>query len=165
MHTRVTSSLVYLSFLVAAISLTAVACSGPDTSSPVTPSSSPSLSAASHGGSGSGSGSGHGGGSGGGSSSGSGSSGSGSSGSSGSTGSGSSGSGSGGDDSRGRGDENEVEVRGTVAGRTGGCPALTFSIGSMTFMTSAATQFRDPCTAIVNGAVVEVKGSRQANGT
>src|SRR5262245_30339382 len=132
MHTRVTSSLVYLSFLVAAISLTAVACSGPDTSSPVTPSSSPSLSAASHGGSGSGSGSGHGGGSGGGSSSGSGSSGS--------TGSGSSGSGSGGDDSRGRGDENEVEVRGTVAGRTGGCPALTFSIGSMTFMTSAATQ-------------------------
>jgi len=61
--------------------------------------------------------------------------------------------------------ENEVEVTGTVAGRTGACPALTFSIGSMTFMTNAATLFRDPCTAVVNGAVVEVKGTRQANGT
>jgi len=148
MHTTLTSSLVRLFVLVAAVSVAAAACSGRDTSSPVTPSSSPTLSAASHGNSGGGSG--H---DGSGSSSGNGS------------GSSGSGSGSGGDDHRGGSDRNEVEATGTIAGRTGGCPALTFSIGSTTFMTNAATLFPDPCTAIVNGAVVEVKGNRQANGT
>jgi hypothetical protein len=61
--------------------------------------------------------------------------------------------------------ENEVEVTGTIAGKTGACPALTFSIGTTTFRTDAQTLFREACSALVNGDRVEVKGTRQANGT
>jgi hypothetical protein len=162
-----------------AISAIAVACTGRDNASPVTPSSSSSLSAnssssgdpaigtSSHGG---GSGSGHGGGSGSGGNSGSGSGGNSGSGSGGSGG-GNSGSGNGGDDHHGpghdgdNGAENEVEMTGTITTRTGVCPTLTFSIGTTTFTTNNATVFRDPCADIVSGAVVEVKGTRQTNGT
>jgi len=186
MRTRLSPSALSLLIPCVAISAIAVACTGHDTTSPVTPSSASSLSANpssstgnstigtnSHGG-GSGGGSGSGSGSGGSGSGGSGSGGSGGTGSGGGSGSGNSGSGNGGNGGDnhggpGHGDDNEpqneVELTGTVSARTGACPTLTFSIGSTTFMTNTATTFRDPCTAVVNGAVVEVKGTRQANGT
>ena len=183
MRTRLSPSALSLLIPCVAISAIAVACTGHDTTSPVTPSSASSLSANpssstgnstigtnSHGG-GSGGGSGSGSGSGGSGSGGSGGTGSGSGGGSGSGNSGSGNGGNGGDNHGGPGHgddnepQNEVELTGTVSARTGACPTLTFSIGSTTFMTSTATVFRDPCADVVKGAVVEVKGTRQTNGT
>ncbi|HKW01463.1 MAG TPA: DUF5666 domain-containing protein [Vicinamibacterales bacterium] len=60
--------------------------------------------------------------------------------------------------------ENEAEVEGTIANRAGTCPAIQFSVSGAVVTTSAATEFRTACTALVNGARVEVKGNRLANG-
>jgi Cu/Ag efflux protein CusF len=58
-----------------------------------------------------------------------------------------------------------IELKGMVAGRTGGCPSITFSIGSSTVMTNASTIFDDgACSTVQNGDQVEVEGVRQANG-
>src|SRR5262245_45360666 len=60
----------------------------------------------------------------------------------------------------------EVELKGTVAGRTGACPSLTFAVSGSTVLTNASTKFEDaPCSSLVNGDRVEVKGVRQANGS
>jgi hypothetical protein len=62
-------------------------------------------------------------------------------------------------------DENEAEVKGAVAGKTGTCPAISFTIGSTSVTTSATTEFKGAtCTALANGARVEVKGTKQSNG-
>ena len=59
------------------------------------------------------------------------------------------------------GDHGEAELTGAVSGRSGACPALTFTVASTTVVTSAATEFKDTtCTAIANGDRVEVKGTR-----
>lgn len=59
-----------------------------------------------------------------------------------------------------------VELKGAIAGRTGTCPSITFSVGTSTVMTNAATTFDDgACTTLQNGDEVEVEGVRQANGT
>jgi len=66
------------------------------------------------------------------------------------------------------GDDGGGEVRGLVSGlsSTTGCPVLTFIVGTTTVTTSAATDFDDVlCSALANGAVVEVEGTRQANGS
>ena len=59
-----------------------------------------------------------------------------------------------------------LELRGAVAGFTGptGCPVATFTIGTTTIHTSAATTFDDvTCATLANTNLVEVKGTRQAD--
>ena len=58
-----------------------------------------------------------------------------------------------------------VELKGMIAGRTGACPSITFSVGTSTVMTNAATAFDDgACSTLQNGDQVEVEGVRQASG-
>jgi Domain of unknown function (DUF5666) len=65
-----------------------------------------------------------------------------------------------GDDDHGNG---RVELSGSVAGRAGACPSLTFTVGATSVSTSTSTEFKDvSCSALQNGDRVEVKGSRQS---
>lgn len=58
-----------------------------------------------------------------------------------------------------------VELRGMVANAAGTCPAVTFTIGTQSVVTNAATKFDDgACADIRSGRRVEVKGGRQADG-
>jgi len=62
----------------------------------------------------------------------------------------------------------EAELEGIVSGLTAttGCPVLTFTVGTTTVTTSAATDFDDVlCSQLANGAIVEIKGTRQADGS
>jgi hypothetical protein len=60
----------------------------------------------------------------------------------------------------------DVKVQGSVTGRSGACPAITFTVSSTTIVTNASTRIEDGlCTDIQNGTEVEVKGTRQANGS
>jgi len=62
-------------------------------------------------------------------------------------------------------DNGRVELNGTVSGKAGTCPALTFSVGTASVATSTSTEFKDvSCTALKNGDRVEVKGSRLTTG-
>ena len=65
-------------------------------------------------------------------------------------------------------DEDEAELKGAVAGLTGTCPVLTFTIGApaTTVKTNSSTKFEDvACAALANGAVVEVEGVTQTDGS
>ena len=63
-------------------------------------------------------------------------------------------------------DAQETELNGLVAGLTGACPAVTFTINTTTVKTSATTRFaNDSCGLLSNGRRVEVKGARQADGS
>jgi hypothetical protein len=68
-------------------------------------------------------------------------------------------------------DDDEIELKGTVAGLPGAtvCPTLTFTINTTpvtTVKTNAATVFDDvTCATLANGAVVEVEGTTQADGS
>lgn len=60
-------------------------------------------------------------------------------------------------------EDQEAEVKGTVGGAAVGhaCPAFTFTVGSTTVTTSAATKFEDTtCVGVVNGIRVEVDGTK-----
>jgi hypothetical protein len=72
-----------------------------------------------------------------------------------------------GDDDDDDDDRNEAEVEGVVSGSTGTCPAVTFMIGTRKVTTSSTTSFRDgTCAdATANGAKIEVKGTRQTDGS
>jgi hypothetical protein len=62
----------------------------------------------------------------------------------------------------------DSERSGLISGlaSTTGCPVLTFTIGTTTIKTSAATVFEDvTCSALANGAAVEVDGVLQADGS
>src|SRR6185436_7785506 len=62
--------------------------------------------------------------------------------------------------------QQEAEVEGLVSGSTGACPAVTFTVGTTKVTTNSATSFRDgTCTDVKDGARVEVKGTRQADGS
>lgn len=66
----------------------------------------------------------------------------------------------------GSGTTTTVEVSGTVSGKTGTCPVITFMLGSTQVTTNASTKFDESaCTAIVNGDKAEVKGTKQSNGS
>ncbi len=68
-----------------------------------------------------------------------------------------------GDDHGNDGGNGDAGVKGTVAGAAANhaCPAFTFSVGSITVTTTAATKFEDTsCAGVVNGTSVEVKGTR-----
>ncbi|MBI2185656.1 MAG: hypothetical protein HYU37_00875 [Acidobacteria bacterium] len=57
-----------------------------------------------------------------------------------------------------------IEVKGAVAGLTGTCPAMTFTIGTTTVKTNSDTKFDDvTCAALANGNTVEVQGKKQAD--
>ncbi len=59
-----------------------------------------------------------------------------------------------------------IEVEGTVSAATGTCPVLSFTANGTTILTTASTQFNGAgCPAVQTGAKVEVKGTRQANGS
>jgi len=63
-------------------------------------------------------------------------------------------------------DDDEVEVKGLVSGLTGACPSITFTIGTRTITATAQTRFEDgDCASVVNGALVEVEGTLQADGS
>jgi len=62
---------------------------------------------------------------------------------------------------------NEVEVTGSISSAIGGtCPVINFSVGSTSVSTNAGTKFEDTtCSALKKGDRVEVKGTRQPNGS
>src|SRR3989442_531265 len=64
-------------------------------------------------------------------------------------------------------DKNEAEVKGAISSAiTGTCPSIAFSIGSTSVSTAASTRFDDTsCSALKRGDTVEVKGTRQTNGS
>jgi cytochrome c-type biogenesis protein CcmE len=58
-----------------------------------------------------------------------------------------------------------VQVRGTVTGLGGGCPAVTFTVDRTTVSTTASTRFvGDACAQLSNGTSVIVEGVRQDGG-
>ena len=62
--------------------------------------------------------------------------------------------------------DTEVELKGAVSGLGGGCPALTFTVTGTAVATNGATRYDDgACGTIQNGTRVEVKGTRQPNGS
>jgi hypothetical protein len=65
-------------------------------------------------------------------------------------------------------DVDEVELEGAVAGlsATANCPVVTFTIGATNVTTSAATVFDDvTCATLANAAIVEVEGTKKADGS
>jgi uncharacterized protein DUF5666 len=67
---------------------------------------------------------------------------------------------------KGDDDHGEVELSGTLAGKAGTCPALTFTVSSTMVVTNGSTEFKDTsCAALANGDRVEVKGTKQSNGS
>jgi hypothetical protein len=62
-------------------------------------------------------------------------------------------------------DANEAEIKGAVAGLNGACPTPSFTVNGTSVTTTAATRFDDGCSAVQNGRRVEVKGTRQSNGS
>lgn len=62
-------------------------------------------------------------------------------------------------------DRNEAEVEGTLSGRSGSCPAISFSVSGTAVVTNAATEFKDvSCSNLANGSRVRARGTRQAGG-
>jgi hypothetical protein len=65
------------------------------------------------------------------------------------------------------GDDSD-DLSGAISGLTAttGCPSVTFVIGTTTVKTSAATEFEGiACSALANGAVLEVEGELQTDGS
>jgi hypothetical protein len=56
--------------------------------------------------------------------------------------------------------DDEDEVEGRIADLRGGCPNLTFTIGSTTVKTNSDTKFKNiACTTLANGTKVEAEGT------
>jgi GH24 family phage-related lysozyme (muramidase) len=63
-------------------------------------------------------------------------------------------------------EQQEVELKGVVAAKTTTCPSISFNVGTTKVMTNSATEFRDAtCAALAVGDQVEVKGTRQTDGS
>jgi hypothetical protein len=64
-------------------------------------------------------------------------------------------------------DKNERELEGAVSAVGGSCPAKNFTVESTKVTLTASTVFRGglTCEAIANGTIVEVKGTRQTDGS
>ena len=69
------------------------------------------------------------------------------------------------DNDDGEDGDDDNEIKGPVSNLAGTCPALTFTVASTKVTTNTSTKFEDPCTRIANGGRVEVKGTRQADGS
>lgn len=62
--------------------------------------------------------------------------------------------------------EDEAEVEGTLGAISGTCPSIASSVGTTKFTTNASTSFDDvACTALKAGSKVQVKGTRNADGS
>lgn len=62
--------------------------------------------------------------------------------------------------------QDQAELKGVVSGLTGTCPKVSFTVQNWKVIASETTQFDDVrCGDIKNGMVVEVKGSRQSDGS
>jgi hypothetical protein len=60
----------------------------------------------------------------------------------------------------------EAELEGTIAGKSGTCPTLTFTVSSTTVTTDANTRYENTsCSALANNMKVDVEGTKQSNGT
>ena len=60
----------------------------------------------------------------------------------------------------------EVELNGSIANIGGSCPNVTLSVSGTSIITSPATQFKNgSCASLRSGLKIEVKGTRQANGS
>jgi hypothetical protein len=62
-------------------------------------------------------------------------------------------------------DDDKHQIKGSVSGLTGACPAITFTVGTRTVKTTSTTVFDDPCSRILNNVRVEVEGTLAADGT
>jgi len=59
-----------------------------------------------------------------------------------------------------------TELEGTISGLAGACPAVTFTIGMTKVSTDSTTKFPGgTCRQLANGGKVEVKGSKQPDGS
>lgn len=62
-------------------------------------------------------------------------------------------------------DADEFEAEGAIAGLSGACPSITFTLAGRTFRTNASTEFKGgACSAIANGDTVEAEGTVQTDG-
>lgn len=64
--------------------------------------------------------------------------------------------------------DDDGEVEGIISGLTAttGCPVLSFMVGTTAVRTTATTEFDDVlCSALANGAAVEIEGTRQTDGS
>lgn len=70
------------------------------------------------------------------------------------------------EDTDGEGDHGKAEAKGLISGLTGTCPSLTFTVGTTRVTTNGTTEFRGTvCAAVVNGARVDIQGTRQTDGS
>lgn len=68
-------------------------------------------------------------------------------------------------DGSGSDHNNQAEASGTVSAAAGTCPAIQFMLGTTKVTTTASTEFDLACTSVINGAKVEVKGTRATDGS
>ena len=68
------------------------------------------------------------------------------------------------DDDEDDDDRNGMDLRGTVSGLNGTCPAIAFRLGDAMIVTDNATRFDGRCSAVQNGRRVEVEGVRMSDG-
>jgi hypothetical protein len=68
------------------------------------------------------------------------------------------------DDDDGEGND-EADVKGTVSGLTGTCPSVTFNVSTTSVTTNSSTVFDGVTCEALTGALVEVEGERQSNGS
>jgi len=62
--------------------------------------------------------------------------------------------------------QHRVGSHGLVSGLSGTCPDLTFTVNGTTIVANASTIFEDgSCSTVQNGTRVEIKGTRQSNGS
>lgn len=62
-------------------------------------------------------------------------------------------------------EDDDDEFKGLVAGLTGTCPVVTFTLNGRTVKTTTATRYEDgTCASVQNNARIEVHGRRQADG-
>lgn len=60
----------------------------------------------------------------------------------------------------------EFEIEGSMGGLKGACPVITFSVNGFSVATTASTTFEDgTCGALKSGTRVQVKGTRNADGS
>ena len=59
----------------------------------------------------------------------------------------------------------EFEVEGALGGLKGACPSVQFAVNGFSISTSASTSFEIACSSLKSGDNVNVKGTRQADGS
>jgi uncharacterized protein DUF5666 len=62
-------------------------------------------------------------------------------------------------------EDNEVEMQGTLGAMTGTCPAISSTVGGTKFTTSSSTRFDTSCSSLASGQKVEIKGTRNSDGS